>query len=619
MNPLTDCPYCHGNFTSTDEGSIPHLLYCSHSVCYKDLTSLSQATEVSSSVNCPVCQTMIDFSYYPDSFPPRNTALIDYLSTVPVETPVASSYQLSLICGNCQLLSASISCSVCSNNLCQSCDFQVHSIPMFAKHQRNPLLTGNGAHSSPFLLSPISSSLHYVNHTPSPGSPPKFCSFHPNEPFKFYCEEAGCRVVICSDCAFQTHRKHSVVRIEEAYEKLKQVVQGKELKKCQFSINLLQQSFDKIVSTEKENHLFLQSNEQNIKNDFQKIFLALKHLEQRIINNLHNETAEITKDIITQKIISSEFFNEVFYFEKKLNHSLSSMDKVDFLSCCAELMINANQLTSKIDGYLEQAIPPSSLSLYGVFPVTNTVGDESLVSQLNSFNLVTDIEDENSASQILASGKEGDSLGVGYIASTFLSTVVTVEQSLHFYNKLVVSSLLELDPKEVHHFSSVIIKAGGVLSIKGWDGSTSYSGILSLLIVDSLLIEADGEINLTGRGYRGGNSSNHLDTPSDTGESFNDDGLGGYGGVSCGQFGTIGGGGGGYMTVGQSAKPNTYSGQWNFGGDYAGKGGDCYTWDNHNFSTVETYMRMGAGGGCILFLFLRFLFLSFSVFVSLHS
>jgi hypothetical protein len=447
---------------------------------------------------------MIDFSYYPDSFPPRNTALIDYPSAVPIETLVASSYQPSL--------------SVVTVSYCQRRYLVRYVVTTFL-------------HSSPFLLSPISSSLHYVNHTPSPGSPPKFCSFHPNEPFKFYCKEAGCRVVICSDCAFQTHRKHSVVRIEEAYEKLKQVVHGKELKKCQFSINLLQLSLDKIVLTEKENHAILQSNEQNIKNDFQKIFLALKRLEQRIINNLHNETAEITKDILTQKIISSEFLNEVFYFEKKLNHSLSSMDKVDFLFCCAALIINANQITSKIDGYLEQAIPPSSLSLFGVFPVTDTVGDESLVSQLNSFKLVTDIENENCASETVTSEKEGDNLEVGYIASTFLSTVVTVEHSLHFYNKLVVSSLLDFDPKEAHHFSSVIIKAGGVLSVKGWEGTTSYSGILSLLIVDSLLIEADGEINLTGRGYRGGNSSNHLDTPSDSEESFNDDGLGGYGGI----------------------------------------------------------------------------------------
>jgi hypothetical protein len=133
---------------------------------------------------------------------------------------------------------------------------------------------------------------------------------------------------------------------------------------------------------------------------------------------------------------------------------------------------NSNQLTSKTDGQLEQAIAPSSISLYGVFPV---VEDESL-----------DFIKE----------KEEDTITVGYIASTFLSTVVTVEQSLHFYKKLLVTSLVELDPQEVHNYSSIIIKAGGVLAVKCWDGSTPYSGILSLLIVGSLLIEADGEIPL---------------------------------------------------------------------------------------------------------------------------
>jgi hypothetical protein len=77
-----------------------------------------------------------------------------------------------------------------------------------------------------------------------------------------------------------------------------------------------------IISTEKENQEILQANEHNIKDDFQKIFLALKKLEQRIITNLHNEASEITKVVTSQKIITSELFNEMFFFERKLNHSL---------------------------------------------------------------------------------------------------------------------------------------------------------------------------------------------------------------------------------------------------------------------------------------------------------
>jgi hypothetical protein len=159
------------------------------------------------------------------------------------------------------------------------------------------------------------------------------------------------------------------------------------------------------------------------------------------------------------------------------------------------------------------------------------------------------------------------------------------------YTELIVDKIIELESKE-HHFKSVIVKQGGVLTVEPWNGIKG--GLLVLNVSESVKIESGGSIDVTGKGYRGGSSApQSLNSISSQGESISGTGSqntqnnsgGGGGGLSVSTFGSVGGGGGGYATQGQNAEPNTYNG----GNNQGGQGGTIYGSD----STIN----FGSGGG----------------------
>jgi hypothetical protein len=172
----------------------------------------------------------------------------------------------------------------------------------------------------------------------------------------------------------------------------------------------------------------------------------------------------------------------------------------------------------------------------------------------------------------------------------------------------VVTDYLELSANEIHEFISIRVKAGGCLSIVAYGGEDVESpesqphlskGCLSLKIHEYLVVEEGGEINVIGKGYRGGvntlieyhdsylQSTMMMCDPLLTFGESADGKMGGFCGESNQRYGSIGGSGGSNATPGKAPAPNTFHGQ--------------YTFSQNRASTLTTLLgadlRMGAGGG----------------------
>jgi len=123
-----------------------------------------------------------------------------------------------------------------------------------------------------------------------------------------------------------------------------------------------------------------------------------------------------------------------------------------------------------------------------------------------------------------------------------------------------------------YEFNNLEIKSGAQLTCTPWDAK---SGGKLVLIVDTLKIDHNGKIHLSGVGYRGGDPAEKTnEAQAYQGESFQ--GVGskdimnnGGGGPSADYYGSIGGGGGGYGTQGSVGTSNLFRG----GNRPGGRGG----------------------------------------------
>eukprot|EP00490_Sorites_sp_Unknown_P000994 CAMPEP_0114691082 /NCGR_PEP_ID=MMETSP0191-20121206/66412_1 /TAXON_ID=126664 /ORGANISM="Sorites sp." /LENGTH=301 /DNA_ID=CAMNT_0001981789 /DNA_START=40 /DNA_END=942 /DNA_ORIENTATION=+ len=149
--------------------------------------------------------------------------------------------------------------------------------------------------------------------------------------------------------------------------------------------------------------------------------------------------------------------------------------------------------------------------------------------------------------------------------------------------------VIQLEPDIEHLFSNITIKSGGTLTANAWNGQSG--GKLVLNITGTLLIESNGKIDMTGKGYKGGKGKrSETDGFASSGESYNGKSSlttrNNYGGGGGGKH--QGGGGGGYGTNGSNAYPNTYRGY-----HVGGKGGIQY--GNKELNPI--YLGSGGGSG----------------------
>ncbi|KAJ3426144.1 hypothetical protein M0812_28593 [Anaeramoeba flamelloides] len=86
---------------------------------------------------------------------------------------------------------ATVICETCDKKLCECCDQKIHSIPLFKNHK------------------------HYTDGFSTYES--KYCSKHPKLDLELYCSD--CRQLICYQCYYESHSKHSTYTAEIACNK----------------------------------------------------------------------------------------------------------------------------------------------------------------------------------------------------------------------------------------------------------------------------------------------------------------------------------------------------------------------------------------------------------------
>lgn len=596
VNP-EKCPVCKEDFSSTNERKAPYLLYCSHNICLDDLTHLIEQQQNQEAkdgiilIHCPICNMTIDFSAYGEDenyFPPLNQSLMDNLAYFHATTDgKGGGGAITHDCEECFSNKAEIYCPKCEAKYCGNCNEKIHTFSnTLKKHQRISIEEYLKGYSSNGNSSPSSF------HSPMKASvpPPPSCLYHgkitPENILNFYCSDLSCQRLICSYCAIQEphHKGHNILPIQDAYDIIHTTFQNIELNQQATKRKQLEEYFQKLKELEHQNSQIHQSNLMRLNHDFQYIYEVLQKYHQDLVQKLTGDYQEHFNDLNMQKIELVQLLNDYEILNQKSLICSKFSSPHQFLEEQTILLHSSQILTNQMKDFFNRSILPQLSFQYLLeFSPPHPQENSEQISLPNPESIEPHTSNETSVKGDVDTFAR-DKLGL--IASYLLSSLNSLSNSLNFYERLIVTDIKELESKETfYEYSSVIVKSGGILTIP-----QESIGVLFLKIQGTLLIEPGGELNLVGKGYRGGNGSFQTDTVSEDGIS-GDEGLGGKGGIASARYGTIGGGGGGYMTDGKNAKPNTQGGQCTFGG-YGGKALQIIPSDN-----IESYLRVGTGGG----------------------
>lgn len=496
------CACCSIGYAKEGERA-PHLLICGHSICCKDVKNLNESK--SNIIGCPVCKRKTGLHLYKDNFPPRNFAITEQLDKMRAMVPEPTN------CQECQKQVCTVYCKECKIDLCDECNTSIHRMRVFATHARIPI----------------------VEKSPLPAEQ-MYCSIHENEPLRLFCLEDECRRPSCFLCATHgIHKGHNVSLIAEAAPTQKEIFEKEVLAACTNARKGMQDITNKLFYADQNLQVNRELYLQALREDFAVVRQVLNLLEQQLLEYVNHEAAELSKDISSLQIELSGKLAEMRAIEFLGKITLSSEPTL-FLSKIRDLSETMISRTTKTNDCLNRVIVPSVDIKY--------------------------IRDEKC--EVLP-GKEH---AVGVLAKSIVKSIRGFSVNnlkVTASDELIVSGFVELDCKNAYEFSAVIVKSGGILTVKGWDGNEN-TGYLNLIVSGNVIVEEGGQINLTGRGYRGGASCGISERSSSDGES--PQGCAGKGGKASARFGSTGGGGGGLGTNGFDADPNRFKEEVHPGG-----------------------------------------------------
>ncbi|KAJ5071533.1 bonus isoform c-related [Anaeramoeba ignava] len=392
------------------------------------------------------------------------------------------------------------------------------------------------------------------------------CPLHPNRMKEYFCTK--CNMAICVDCiVLGEHREHDIVKLEH-------LAQGAEtrvslaLTRNASIINQLESKLSKIRSLQDSLGDKLSRTKLILEKRFIEAYDALENRQAALVQELDDVGYTVSAGI-------QRFLN-------------SNKRQINVLTLCKQFAQQIIQINNPMVLHEFENILEKILSTEGFDEKEFNKSQYEITAEFES------VEDETLRLATITAPKFYGLLG---------------------HQVLEISDRYEL-PEEEMDFFKVVIKSGGVLTVKAWNGTDG--GCIRLNIRDKLVIESGGKIDLTGLGYRGGEAVNQAtEGRAKQGESHNGKGGdqqtanngGGGGGLGTGAFGGYGGGGGGYGTKGKDAGANTYSSGFHpgaTGGDtygdeqistlYRGSGGGS----GHPYSNGQTKGKGGNGGGALL-------------------
>ncbi|KAJ5074828.1 hypothetical protein M0811_07871 [Anaeramoeba ignava] len=374
------------------------------------------------------------------------------------------------------------------------------------------------------------------------------------------------------------------------------------IKKSEF-LHLSQQQIIQIISNKSKN-------QENIGIEFFDVLH--KYLNQRIQNVDEKIKNQKLKQLFNQflskiniDIFKKEDFKKIQELEYLPTHFLFQISKKE-----SDKVDEMKKLQEKLEN--EKKIEIEKLENEKKIEIEKVENEKKIFQEKLENEKKIEIENEKKKFSVIQkiSGMEIKDEDIDFFYKFFqdLDSILKQQDTIEITNTQEMNGEINCN--------NLIIRNGGVLTVKAWDGNSG--GVLKIKAKSMIIIEKGGKIDLSGKGYRGGDAVPQCTNgKAKQGESFNGRGGdlqdankgGGGAGLGCSSFGSIGGGGGGYGTKGEDSEPN----RWQGGNHPGGKGGEIYGDEKitqlylgsgggsgHPYSNGQTKGKGGNGGGALL-------------------
>lgn len=209
-----------------------------------------------------------------DAFP-LNFFINNMLTVLAVQNPTK--------CTNCEDSSqATARCLDCVENLCSNCVFAHKRIRQTKDHR---ILSFDEIQAN---------EIKEIIRCPS------FCSVHPREVLKYFCET--CDEAICRDCAIYEHREHIYVDLREAVKKYRSSITALQ-DRTKRKIPVLRAAVDEVRDVTHDLHQRVEVVRNTIRDTIQKHIQALEEQERELIGQLEDISNSKGKVLSTQQQI----------------------------------------------------------------------------------------------------------------------------------------------------------------------------------------------------------------------------------------------------------------------------------------------------------------------------
>ncbi|KAM7443236.1 hypothetical protein ABFA07_007890 [Porites harrisoni] len=279
VNKITDhyeltCGICRETYKN------PKVLPCLHSFCQNCLDSNIRSQD--RTLECSICQLLVPVPAKGIEAFPLNFFINNMLTVLAVQNPTK--------CTNCEDSSqATARCLDCVENLCTNCVFAHKRIRQTIDHRI------------------LSFDEIQANEVKDIIRCPSFCSVHPREVLKYFCET--CDEAICRDCAIYEHREHMYVDLREAVKKYRSTIAALQ-DKTKRKIPVLRAAVEEVHDVTRDLRERVEVVRNTIRNTIQNHIRELEKQERELIDQLES-ISDSKEEVLTsqQKILELDLSN----------------------------------------------------------------------------------------------------------------------------------------------------------------------------------------------------------------------------------------------------------------------------------------------------------------------
>lgn len=272
VNKITDhyqltCGICSETYKN------PKVLPCLHSFCQNCLDSNIRPQD--RTLVCSICRLVVPVPAKGIEAFPLNFFINNMLTVLAVQNPTK--------CTNCEDSSqATARCLDCVENLCTSCVVAHKRIRQTKDHRI------------------LSFEEIQANEVKEIIRCPSFCSVHPREVLKYFCE--SCDEAICRDCAIYEHREHIYVDLKEAVKKYRSSITALQ-DKTKRKIPVLRAAVEEVHDVTRDLRERVEVVRDTIHNTIQNHIRELEEQERQLIDQLESISSSKEKVLTSQQEI----------------------------------------------------------------------------------------------------------------------------------------------------------------------------------------------------------------------------------------------------------------------------------------------------------------------------